>query len=371
MAVAIEPAVLSRVIGQAYQSALDGSWEPLLRDIKDLTESNKAFMLLQSSVTQQPLKLELVCDFDFPGEALVEYQQQPYTEDPCFQTTRLLTEGETHYCNEYIDLTTLKDDTYFQKVFVPLKAFHVLVGICCRNNEYDAVIAVNRDEGDSAYDTSDKQWFELLMPHLTRALHIYTELGIYKQQNALVQSVLDQEDKAVFICDEKGCMHLTNQAGDALINADPMFAVHGDKLVLTHSVYHNKLREVMSHCCQLSYKDIHYKDCILIERDTKDTLQIVVAPIVNKKAFNGTSDALCLVTIKQEASVNWPLFKAEFGLTQREFDLVRALYQKQRLNDLTKVFNVSYNTLRTHLQAVFKKLGIHSQTELMLKISLF
>ena len=46
-------------------------------------------------------------------------------------------------------------------------------------------------------------------------------------------------------------------------------------------------------------------------------------------------------------------------------------YYWQELNDLPEEFNISYNTLRTHLQSVFRKVEVSTQTELMIKINMF
>lgn len=51
--------------------------------------------------------------------------------------------------------------------------------------------------------------------------------------------------------------------------------------------------------------------------------------------------------------------------------LLKALYAKKKMIDLPIIYHVSYNTLRSQLQAIFKKLEVSSQSELMIKLSLF
>ena len=55
----------------------------------------------------------------------------------------------------------------------------------------------------------------------------------------------------------------------------------------------------------------------------------------------------------------------------KELQLLKAIYSKKKLNDLTETFCVTYNTLRTHLQAIFRKTLVNSQTELMMKLNMF
>jgi DNA-binding CsgD family transcriptional regulator len=53
------------------------------------------------------------------------------------------------------------------------------------------------------------------------------------------------------------------------------------------------------------------------------------------------------------------------SLSQRERDVVNALCRGLRLSDIAKVLGISNHTARNHLKHVFRKLGVHSQVELL------
>jgi DNA-binding CsgD family transcriptional regulator len=53
------------------------------------------------------------------------------------------------------------------------------------------------------------------------------------------------------------------------------------------------------------------------------------------------------------------------GLSQRERDVVHALCRGLRLTDIARVLGISNHTARNHLKHVFRKLGVHSQVELL------
>lgn len=52
-------------------------------------------------------------------------------------------------------------------------------------------------------------------------------------------------------------------------------------------------------------------------------------------------------------------------LSQRELDVVQALSRGLRLSDIARVLGISSHTARNHLKHVFRKLGVHSQVELL------
>lgn len=360
---------MSNLIGDIYECAMSGDWEPVLHQIKNKTRSNKAFFLLQSTKTQQPLKLELVCDFEFPSGALIEYQKQPFTDDPCFQTTRLLSEGEAHFCNNFIDLSEMKSDSYFQNVFVPMKAYYVLVGVCCRNNEYDATLAVNRDECDPAYDDNDIAFLELLMPHLTRACHIYIELKNYKEKASLASKVLNHAEKAMLVCDKNRELILANTLANKILNQSSVFQFENNRVTLSDYRFKKQFEALCKQACDMSFQSIKHSNTLLFENEFGQSFRFTVSPIFTQD--KQVKEAACLVTVQQGSSINWSALKQEYSLSVREIELIEALYGKRRLPDLAVELGVSYHTLRSHLRAIFKKMRINSQSELMQKINLF
>jgi DNA-binding CsgD family transcriptional regulator len=52
-------------------------------------------------------------------------------------------------------------------------------------------------------------------------------------------------------------------------------------------------------------------------------------------------------------------------LSSRELEIVRYLLQGRRVAQIAKGLFLSPNTVRSHLKSVFRKLGVHSQGELI------
>lgn len=370
MELAISNSELSTLIGDIYEGSLTGEWNATLNKIMDYTQSNKAFFFLQPLKTDTPLILELVTDFDIPPDALLYYQSHPL-DDPCHQTTRLLTEGESHYCNEYVNIEDHKDGEYYEKVFKPMKAYHVLGGILCRDGEYESVLAINRGEEDQAYSIQEKNLFELITPHFSRAMHIFKELRLYKNYASISKSILDQQDKAILVCDENGTVVINNDYAEKELVLPSLITLKNNQINISISAYQQRLKYFIEQCANLAYKDIGVQETLVIEQQEGDSILIIVSPLLNKNTFINIDIPCCLVTINYQHQVNWENVNREFELTPKELQLIKAIYAKQKLNDLTTLFNVTYNTLRTHLQSIFKKADVNSQTELLVKLNMF
>ncbi|MCW8866056.1 MAG: LuxR C-terminal-related transcriptional regulator [Colwellia sp.] len=370
MELAISNSELSKLIGDIYEGSLTGEWQNVLNTFMDYTASNKAFFFLQKMEEEAPLILELATNFDIPPEALLYYQENPL-DDPYHQTTSLLTEGESHYCNEYEDLQKHKGGDFYNKVLEPMKAYHVLVGVLCRDGEHESVFAINRDEGEQAYSLQEKNLFELITPHFSRAMHIFKELRLYKNYANISKSILDQQDKAILVCDANGTVAIHNDYAEQKLTLPSVIYLTNNSIHISISAYHKRLQYFIEQCANLAFKDIGVQETLVIEQEDGDSILITVSPLLNKNTFIDIDIPCCLVTINYQHQINWENVEREFELTPKEMQLLKAIYAKQKLNDLTAVFNVTYNTLRTHLQSIFKKADVNSQTELLVKLNMF
>lgn len=55
-------------------------------------------------------------------------------------------------------------------------------------------------------------------------------------------------------------------------------------------------------------------------------------------------------------------------LSARELEIARALAAGQRVSDIAAAFGLSRHTVRNHFKAIFRKLNVHSQVELLARL---
>ena len=398
------PRELLEFIGEIYQAGLTAKWQPVLNKLIDITQSNKAFFFLQELDNKQPLIMELQTTFEYSQTALLDYQSRPF-KCLCYQTTKFLTEGDSINVNKHIDLTLHRDSSFFQDIYGPLKVFHSVVGVLCRDAHHESILMVNRDEGEQPYQHKDEELFRLITPHFSRAMHIYKELRLYKKYSNISQSVLDQQDKAIIVCDEDGQVMIINDFAKQKLDAEGPVSLVANKLFIEHAIHQQRLIYCIKQCATLAYTDIGVQETIIIEGDNRiieddnriiegenpiieddngiidddriieddnsENMLLTIAPLIDQNAFNDIDVPCCIITISFQQQRDWLKISALFSLTPREMRLLKALYAKQKLMDLPHIYNVSYNTLRSQLQAIFKKLQVSSQSELMIKLSLF
>lgn len=363
---------LSDYIKDIYGSVLNRDWNNIMEQLRFYTNSNKA-LFLQNFSSEQPPILALTANFNFPEHKFIEYQKRLH-EDPFYLHTVHEPTNQCINCNDYFNIEDYENDDYYQSVCVPLRAHYVLANMLEKDGENESVVILNRSKDQEPYSQQDINLVNLVSPHLTQALFIYKELKLYKNYANISKSILDQQDKAVMVCDEHSRIVLSNDYANARLADSTIIKSEDNKLILKEHVYQKHLDKCISQCAQLSYKEICTQESLVIEVDENDKLMnilITVSPLKSNNAFVDIDVPCCMVTISFQQQLNWQLVQREYSLTPRELELLKAIYAKKKLTELTVLLGAKYNTLRVHLQNIFKKLDVSSQTELMIKINLF
>ena len=366
----LSSAELSSLIAQIYSATLTRCWDAFLNHIIEITQSNKAFFLLQKLDTHEPALLNMKINFDYNVNVLNDYYSRP-EQDPLYQLIKDIPQGEVIYCNEHINVDEFIDTEYFRAIYQPMRTYHALSAILIRDGIYDSNFIINRGPDDQPYQDKEKNLLELLTPHLTQAMQIFKTLQLHKDYLNLNQSVMDQSDTAIFICDQHGKILLHNALADTLLTNAQLFSLENNALVLLEPTARHRFTLHMQSCALFATSDIYCKEAIVLDQQDGTSVTISVAPLRGSQDFTRLPKQTCLVTAAISNNLDWVALAREFGLTKAETRLLQALYQKKKLRELTNDLGVSYNTLRTHLQAIFKKIGVNSQTELMVKLNCF
>ncbi len=368
--IGISRSLFSEIVANIHEAVLDGDWAKPMLQIAEATKSNKAFFILQNlNKPELPVWIEWHTTFDHPPEPLLNYHSDHYV-DPFYPASTLITEGETIYANDFVAEEDFLHTDYYREVLAPLRSHQILGGCPIRDGNYESIWAVNRGPEDERYSQADINLVSLLTPHFHRALHTHINLQLYRKYVGLGQRVIEQTSKALVVCKSDGKTIYKNACAEALALSAGLFSLEGGSFLLNDSLDQVRISRYIQQCSSYSFRDISLQESMLVE-SAGNTFFISVAPLRREDREDGLQADCALITIAPQASINWLLVTAEFHLTTKEIKLLKEIYRKRKLNELTEEFGVTYNTLRTHLQNVFKKAKVNSQSELMIKINLF
>lgn len=363
----VDASQLSDLLQLLYQSVPSGNWQPFLQQVMEITQSNKAFVSLKNIQDDSPLFLNITFNFDYSTEAVIAYQQRPF-DDPLFDVVRFLPEGDIIEPTKVLDFKSYCDTDFYRYILKPLRNHHALGLVVLRDGTYDSSFVVNRGEDDPAYSENEYQFLELLKPHVQQAMRLFTLFRDIKQQNDMLQVVLNQNDKALLVIDADGFIKLKNKQASTILSTYPYWYCVADRFSLKNSIEQTRFRQLLHQCLQ--QEELSNDRLYLQLTESESQISLALAPLHWLKLEDNT-EKLCLLTIDYQHRIRWGAVKIEYELTPRELELTQALHANQKLTELSNQMGVSYNTLRRHLQAIFSKCRVNSQSELMLLLSRF
>ncbi|MDE5412126.1 LuxR C-terminal-related transcriptional regulator [Alkalihalobacterium chitinilyticum] len=145
-------------------------------------------------------------------------------------------------------------------------------------------------------------------------------------------------------------------------------------------IYSNDL--AIKYCSNLNHADKNnplskVKDAVLTRLNTKFTDELiltigVLSFEINTQVTLDLEEPFFTIYIHSEAKQNEdPIKKAtiEFGLSKRETEIIGLISKGYSNNDIAQKLFLSINTVKTHLNNIFNKLGVNNRTSVIHKIS--
>ena len=172
------------------------------------------------------------------------------------------------------------------------------------------------------------------------------------------------------VCDERGQILLANVFANQEIEEHEDIKVIDQHLTLAPSAYQLRFKQCLAQCVNQPHA-FGEQESILLERSGGETLLVSIAPLNQDSEFVDINQPCCLVTLTKQNAVRWSTLIKQYGLTPKEVLLIQAINRNKKLQQLTIEMGVTYNTLATHLKAIYRKMGVHSQAELIVTLGLF
>lgn len=295
-------------------------------------------------------------------------------DDPYLRALKRLPVGRMVTNDGLIDLDRMRDTEFYCRYMRPLDNHFIVGGFLERAGEgYHSIIGFHRHSGSEQFERSQVRVVQWLAPHVKQAMHLQRLLGRERSRADSAERALDAMAVACLLLDRQGRMVHANRTGERLLRVG----------------------------CGLEFRDgrVVSDDSRLMAMIAELTAQAEDAPpghgrlasrsVLLPAGGGGTANLLLVgMPIAQEASTiggEWPAARvalyvgdlddtgvlrpevlcAIYDLTPTEARLAVAVARGRELASLSEDWDVSSETLRTHLKAVFVKTGVHRQVELV------
>ena len=264
------------------------------------------------------------------------------------------------------------ESEFYQTWMQPLELDSVAGASVIDCETHKAGVAVFRGKPSKLWDQGDSRVLDEILPHLERALNIYSEFTHLKlKQDALLKG-LDRLVIGLVLYDRNANPIYINPTARSIIESHPGLGFSGDNFVVANADESECLKKAIIDTAMIDPDD-SWKQSIAIginHPTTKIPLPLLVTPmhahmITSDLDFEGAKVAVFMSDPDTEQPISRDSLVSVYGLTPSEAQVAISLANGHSIDQIATSTNHSSHTIRAQLKSVFRKVGVSRQSELM------
>ncbi len=362
-AVHIDP-VFSALLGELYQGPLEEPpWQAFLASVRELLGASLVTLLLRPPSTEE--RVVMLADGGSLS-AIQSYNEGQFVLDPFVD----LPSGEVISLHEYLAPGTLLDSDFYRVIMQP-QGWYDFLGLDLRDDkELDVRFRAGRQEGAQPFGDAEKSLLRALVPHLERSIRLQACMNRSERERAVYAGAVEQLLVATIILDEQCQVLSMNAPASALLAAGDGVAVNGTRLRLADSTADRELRDLLADVMRSRRERVpQAASAMHIPRSgEKLPLGLVARAVPAAGRAEGQGMPCVAVFIRDPehpADAPQQVISRLYKLTLAESNLAMLLANGLTLDEAAAQLQVSRNTARAHLRAVFAKTGVTRQSGLV------
>lgn len=362
------------LIGLIYDSVtLEQGFFPFLNRFIQVFHGHSASFAIYNTAENSLLGTWTV---NIPEEALRFYSEHVSHRDVLVEKAISVNrQGRCRFVASNLDLGSdvkrLWRDTRAEEWLESYGACEAAGAICYMDGHYLNFFGMQRSPEQPEFSYEELSIFDGFLPHLRRAVGLYTRLMQQRCGPAAERLALERVDRGVIICDASFRVAFRNGKADDIlkrnvglwVNSDGMLVARGSKSTRQFAV-------LLSAAVEASIARRELEDQIFSLEQGPQRITLVVTPL--QGAGVGSMAQGVLVTLHDWSwgtQISDDLLKTLFDLTDAEATVAAKLVSGQSLSDIAVTSGRSRETIKYHLNNIFRKTGTRRQGELVSLLS--
>jgi DNA-binding CsgD family transcriptional regulator len=237
------------------------------------------------------------------------------------------------------------------------------------NTFYTLIIA--RPYAMGAIGEREKKMLSTLQFHARAAIHIGSHLGALKSAIRAKSGALEKLNTGVCILGSELKLLEANVAAKAFLS-DGCFLTSNKGYLAGGTTPNRQLARLLH---ELSNDMIKSSRRVrVLDSSSGAECYLSIFPILDADEFwwvdsRQSKYVLFIGTQLKPGSTCLDFLKNEFALTRREIEVVSLLVTGSDLASIARHLQISYETARSHMKSIFRKMDIHSQAQLAVIVS--
>jgi DNA-binding CsgD family transcriptional regulator len=278
---------------------------------------------------------------------------------------------------DFITADEIRRDRFYQEVAVPWDIPWVCMTTLERNERIFTALAALRSQRDGHITSEQREIFASLAPHVRTAVRTHLALG--GQSTAVLLAASESQSIPLFVCDRTGRVRNLTQAAAALVTSEQGLQLKDGQLHAAQAADARALSEAIDAAVIGHVKPGPPILRTVIIRGRKPDVPPLVLDVLTLPARGRKFDSLsftphALVVARgprgNEAR-RAAILEAAYGLSAAESHIALQIAEGKTAEAIAINRGVAVGTVRAQIKAIFAKIGVKRQIELVARLSQF
>jgi DNA-binding CsgD family transcriptional regulator len=299
-----------------------------------------------------------------PPRAMEDYAAHYWRIDPWTPAILGVAPGRFAFGDELVPTAVVKESEFYNDFARPQGVLFPMGGRLMLDSETYLNISINRPGAAPAFREADRSDLAELAGHVRRMLQLRRRFEPVRTY-ALTSAAVDGLSFGLALTGADGKLLFANRALEALAAARQGVSLAGGRLAAAAHREADRLASLIFDAAHLRRGGAG----VLSGPDGEPCVSAIVTPAAQRNPF-GTSDAgeLALVAVsplRATPTDAGAMLSRLFALSDAESEIVAALWRGEAPQAIAERRNVRPTTLKSQLDAIYRKSGVANQRELM------
>lgn len=366
---------LSRLIERIYDAATDASAIPEV--LAQLTTAFDACAATFFTPSLSPQQGGLMAQHQIDAGMLQRYQAYYGQVDPWWQAGQRMQRdvaARPHVDEELVPIEVLRRSEFFADFLRPAgleRGLTAIVQVPVGGTAHEGALAFHGARGHPGFTEDHKRALGLLLPHLQRSVRLSAQLAAAKSRAHAGLEVLEAMAHGAVLLDQtQSVLHVSASSHATLQRAGIL--VQNGRLASRLPRNQHALDALLDR----AFGEPPSGGAAALRPSDRGRAIIVASYPVPRSSelLSGTDQARALLLFRdsnREAITAWDAFSVAFRLTAAELRVCQSMARGLTLAEHSASVGVTLNTTRSQLKAVFSKVSVSRQAELIRLMAAF
>lgn len=365
----------SELIASFYDSPLrqEPAWQDCLESVRDFFAANYVVSIFRPPAPDNysQVSYSSYSHISYSGDRQVHDVSQFYNDnfialDPFVN----LPLDKAFMVQDFVAESEWKDHLFYKQFLEPMDVFHVVGADIRTDDGVDCQIRVCRPASAPPFTDMDKEYLQLLIQHMKRCVQLHAQQREEQSTNELFASVIDRLMFGSIILDQSGTMLRMNKIAEDTLKRKDGLALTSGRIHAISDSENKELQELIANALNDREKgQPSILGAFSVSRPQGDCpLGVLIRNFPADTWVEGDRRASVAILFRDPMSsveASHEAVRRLFSFTPAEAGLAMILAEGHTLDEAATQLNISRNTARTHLKAMFSKTGTTRQVDLI------